>query len=507
MKDMLCVISIASHGIYMKIFQKKGTSLKIIDKAVYITQIGKEVFFDQKLTFNKIKEIIETIKKMKILAEGYHVEKIIIFGTTAIRKAKNNDYLQDQLKINTGLELKILDKHEENYLAYEKISVSAEKFTDDYKTKNNLIVYIGSGNISFSVISKGINIYNTNIEIGSLLLSDISNKLNLSSKKRIIVIDDYIKKYLNGIFNNISDIKIKRIIFAGKFFDIYIEKILDKKKLDSVEVISDKDMLDYDKKFKSASIEETAKNFNIKRIEAEILLQKINIAKNIIKKFNNDEIVFSNFKLSDSIAEVHFFKNEKLRKKIEKDSVEAARSIAKRYYYLEEHVNYLEEIIEKIFNKLNKTHGLTKRDRYYLTLANIFKDTGKYITLENYIDFSRDILKASGIFGLSTKEHLFVSKILKYFETDILELEYNRGISREEKLSISKLSAVLKIAESLDSSLEQKISDLDIITDENNIYFNVKLKRMIFLEKLEFDEKKEEFENVFGLKVHLIINK
>ena len=63
MKDMLCVISIASHGIYMKIFQKKGTAVKIIDKAVHVSLIGKEVFFEDKLTFNKIKEIIDTVKK------------------------------------------------------------------------------------------------------------------------------------------------------------------------------------------------------------------------------------------------------------------------------------------------------------------------------------------------------------------------------------------------------------------------------------------------------------
>ena len=72
---------------------------------------------------------------------------------------------------------------------------------------------------------------------------------------------------------------------------------------------------------------------------------------------------------------------------------------------------------------------------------------------------------------------------------------------------MAKLAAILKIAESLDSSMEQKIDDLEITSDENDIYFNVKLKKMIFLEKLEFEEKKEVFENVFGLKTHLVINK
>lgn len=507
MKDMLCVISIASHGIYMKIFQKKGTAVKIIDKAVHVSLIGKEVFFEDKLTFNKIKEIIDTVKKMKVIAEGYQTDKIVVIGTTAVRKAKNNYYLQDQLKINTGLDLLVMDKLDENYLAYEKISVSLEKHLDDYNEKNNLIVYVGSGNISFSVISNGINIYNTNIEIGSLVLSDISDKLNLGTKKRNIVIDEYIKRHLSGIFRNISDIKIERVILAGKFFDIYIERVKNKKRIDFIEELTREEIFEYNKKLYEKSPEEIAKTYNIKKIEAEMLTQKVNIIKNIIQKFNSNKIIFVNFKLSNSIAEFHFFKNEKIRRKIEKDSVESARKIAKRYYYMEEHVDKLEEIIDKIFNKVHKTHGLTKKDRYYLTLANIFRETGKYITLENYINFSRDILEASGIFGISTREHLFISKILKYFEEDILELENSKSISKEEKLSVAKLAAILKIAESLDSSMEQKIDDLEITSDENDIYFNVKLKKMIFLEKLEFEEKKEVFENVFGLKTHLVINK
>ena len=44
--------------------------------------------------FYKIKEIIDTVKKMKIIAEGYQTDKIVVIGTTAVRKAKNNYYLQ-----------------------------------------------------------------------------------------------------------------------------------------------------------------------------------------------------------------------------------------------------------------------------------------------------------------------------------------------------------------------------------------------------------------------------
>lgn len=167
-----------------------------------------------------------------------------------------------------------MDKLDENYLAYEKISVSLEKHLDDYNEKNNLIVYVGSGNISFSVISNGINIYNTNIEIGSLVLSDISDKLNLGTKKRNIVIDEYIKRHLSGIFRNISDIKIERVILAGKFFDIYIERVKNKKRIDFIEELTREEIFEYNKKLYEKSPEEIAKTYNIKKSKLRCLLRK-----------------------------------------------------------------------------------------------------------------------------------------------------------------------------------------------------------------------------------------
>ena len=38
------------------------------------------------------------------------IRKVILYGTTAIREAENWEYLEDQIKIKTNLNLKIYDR-------------------------------------------------------------------------------------------------------------------------------------------------------------------------------------------------------------------------------------------------------------------------------------------------------------------------------------------------------------------------------------------------------------
>ena len=121
-KQYLATIDITSYGIYMRIYEKNEIKgFKIIEKLDYETIIGRDIYSTKEITFQKIKEIVEAIDKMKEIIKAYKIRKVILYGTTAIREAENWEYLEDQIKIKTNLNLKIYDRLEENYLVYKQI--------------------------------------------------------------------------------------------------------------------------------------------------------------------------------------------------------------------------------------------------------------------------------------------------------------------------------------------------------------------------------------------------
>ena len=111
-----------------RIYEKNEIKgFKIIEKLDYETIIGRDIYSTKEITFQKIKEIVEAIDKMKEIIKAYKIRKVILYGTTAIREAENWEYLEDQIKIKTNLNLKIYDRLEENYLVYKQIDHLLEK--------------------------------------------------------------------------------------------------------------------------------------------------------------------------------------------------------------------------------------------------------------------------------------------------------------------------------------------------------------------------------------------
>ena len=85
-KQYLATIDITSYGIYMRIYEKNEIKgFKIIEKLDYETIIGRDIYSTKEITFQKIKEIVEAIDKMKEIIKAYKIRKVILYGTTAIR--------------------------------------------------------------------------------------------------------------------------------------------------------------------------------------------------------------------------------------------------------------------------------------------------------------------------------------------------------------------------------------------------------------------------------------
>lgn len=61
---------------------------------------------------------IEAINKLKIIADSYHVKKIVAVATAAFRQASNaHDYARD-VEANTGVKVRIINQDEEGILAF-----------------------------------------------------------------------------------------------------------------------------------------------------------------------------------------------------------------------------------------------------------------------------------------------------------------------------------------------------------------------------------------------------
>ena len=115
-KKSTAVIEIASNELRLKVAEKKGEGVKIIDALSYPLSLGRDTFHYGKISFESICKTADIINGFLQVTKEYGVDDIATIATTAVREATNKEYVLDQIKIKTGLDITVADdSQEKNY--------------------------------------------------------------------------------------------------------------------------------------------------------------------------------------------------------------------------------------------------------------------------------------------------------------------------------------------------------------------------------------------------------
>jgi exopolyphosphatase/guanosine-5'-triphosphate,3'-diphosphate pyrophosphatase len=95
-----------------------------------------------------------------------------------------------------------------------------------------------------------------------------------------------------------------------------------------------------------------------------------------------------------------------------------------------------------------------------------------------------------------------IASIARYHDDEFpMDSQENYYIlSDKEKMTVSILAAILKLSEALDASHLQKIQELKLTIDGDNLYFNLTAKEDVVLEEWNFMNYVNFFEEVIGVK-------
>lgn len=186
----------------------------------------------------------------------------------------------------------------------------------------------------------------------------------------------------------------------------------------------------------------------------------------------------------------------------EKDILDCALQISKRYMGSRKRAETLESLTMNIFDNTKKLHGLGKRERLYLQLAALLHDCGKYISMINVGECSYQIIMATEIIGLSHKEREMVAYIVRFNHDDFLyydELSKDSSLDMQSYLTVAKLTAILRIANGLDRSHKQKFKNVKVALKDRELVLTVDTKEDISLEKGLFTDRALFFKEVFNV--------
>ena len=163
-------------------------------------------------------------------------------------------------------------------------------------------------------------------------------------------------------------------------------------------------------------------------------------------------------------------------------------------------------IAVKIYDAMKSEIALDEHARVLLEIAAILHDIGSFIRYDNHNIHSNYIIRNSEIFGLSRSDNTIVAEIAKYHKGNSVpqDEESFLMLPRPDRMTILKLTAILRIADAMDRGHIQKFNDFSVKLEQNNMVIQTKDSKNTVLEKIALSEKAGIFEEIFGYKVILM---
>ena len=158
-----------------------------------------------------------------------------------------------------------------------------------------------------------------------------------------------------------------------------------------------------------------------------------------------------------------------------------------------------------MFDRLKKVHGLDKRERFLLRMTVILHNVGKFINPKAHYIHSYNIINGLDIAGISENEKRIIATIALYHGSITPDMKYSeyRELSPEDRVLVSKLCAILRLAVAVNSGHSGKFDEMTVKLRGNEMIVTLTTFKDIELEKWTFNLKNEFFTDVYGIKAVL----
>ncbi len=490
-------IYIGSNAISLKVFEiVKAKRLKLVDHVRSRLDLLEDIHLHGRMSSGNLRQMIKIIRDFKDTAEMYRADEINLCAGSALSEAENLFFVLDQIQIQTGISLEIMDNATQRYLVYEAVSS-----LPDFETMiegRTVMVDIGGTIIQLSLFSDGKVINSEHIRLGAKRVADNIRQLDKNADYREQMLEMLYKEidvFYNMFLKQIPPTKL--LIVHNQLMDAPRSKAARKD-----DRYNAKEFLKFIKQvtkdyYYNVSGEGEA-NFDNLRLSYLLLYQSL------MERIPVGEVYMPYVSIHEGIAYRYAYGNRLLTplRDIEEDILAQSWAIADRYNSFQPHLKVLEKLCVMIFDAMKKRHGLKTRERLLLRVCAILHDCGKYISIAEAAQCTYTIITTSEILGLTEKERRMVASVTYFHRKPFSPYEEMRDVfSEAEYFSIIKLTAILRVANALDKSHKQKAKNVKItLNQKDELVINVNAEDSLTLERGLFADKAQAFVDAFGVK-------
>ena len=501
---LAAVIDIGSSILSMEIAQGGSGALQELDYLEHPVNLGYESFTHGRVSFRTLEEMARVLDGYLDACAQYGIDEdaVRITATTALREASNATYVLDQLRIKTGRQIAVLEDGQEMTLIFKEVLRRLTAAGQDVQ-QPFMMAYIGTGSVGIAAVREGNVVFARNVRVGSLKLSQMLGETGERTPRFYMMLEEYLSALTHLLRDRMAAYRPGRFVVCGKEIEL-IAGLTHTEERDGFLSIPKRTLTELYDEIKHLSPAQVAERYGLRVEQGEVLLPSLAIYRTLAEFTAGTTVLSPSVALGDWLLYEMLYPHEAREwdKRFEQSIVASAWEMATQYWADRNHAASVERNALLIFDSLRRVHGFSRRERRLLQTAAVLHDIGKFVNSKYHDLYSCHLIIDSNISALTTADMALIGNICRYHSGTVPSMSHREwaALTQEERLTASKLAAILRLADALDRGHNQKFAKIEIDLADNELIVTGETARDTTLEEWTFGYKSEFFTEVFGLR-------
>jgi exopolyphosphatase / guanosine-5'-triphosphate,3'-diphosphate pyrophosphatase len=499
---LLAAIDVGSNALRLAVASiDADKKLTVVENIREPVRLGQDVFKKGNIAEETIDRATEAFGRFKQTIEAHGVKWIKAVATSATREALNRELFLDRINQASGIELNIIAPEEEARLIHLGVSNKI-----NLKNKLAMLVDIGGGSAEITLAEDNNILSTESLRMGAVRLLQVLEEKKHGERRFNQLVREYVDAAQRRIKKEIGNRKIDVCVGTGGNIESLGQLRKEVFNKDRNDVISKDELDGLVKKLQGMTYEERIQELKLRPDRADVIVPASVVIQKIVKLADVVEVLIPNVGLKDGLLVDMMQELYGETKHAHRDQVfSSALQVGRKYMFDELHGTVVAKFAVKLFDETKALHNLNLENRVLLEIAALLHDIGGYINMSDHHKHTLYLLTATPIIGLNESQMAIVANVARYHRKSFPKPSHEayRVLSSKERVVVSKLAALLRLADAMDNEHASKVSDFDVEYKKPKLAITLRGEGDMLLEKWALANKATFFEEMFSSKLSI----
>lgn len=502
----VAVIDIGATSVRMAIAEvHRDGSVRLLENLAQSISLGKDSFIKGRLERATIEDCVRVLRVYVRKLREYQIgrDDVKVVATSAVREASNRLAFLDRLYIATGLDIEPFDEAELHRVTYLAVKPALER-VPELAQRPVVVCEIGGGSTEVLGLDRDTIEFSQTFRLGSLRLRRTLEAYHAPAVRLRDIMEREIDKTAKQIREHLVSRGEREFVAMGGDIRFLAAQLRPGEVSETPICIPLDELTEGIDALASLSVDALVHKHHLSLPEAESLAPALLAYQHIAQALRVSHLWVASSNLRDGLLRDMWMRQTRSAE-FTQQVIQSAVDLGHRFHFDAAHARHVSLLASRLFAELAPEHQLDRRYELLLNVAALLHEVGVAISNRSFHKHSMYVIANSEIFGVGKQELQLISLVARYHRRASPQPlhEGYADLDREDRVVVSKMAAMLRIAKALDDSRNQRIREFHCEIRSDAIVIEVPGVEDLALEKIALQQQGSLFEEVYGKRVVL----